>query len=90
MSGFGAPPRSFGRPREEKDDGAPLVVIPPLQLPAVQVPLVLVVDHQSLEAAAGKIQELVRDAVLAGFAEAMGQMEQVTAEVAEELTTAPV
>lgn len=85
MGGFGAPARSFGRPREEQADNVPLVVIPPLQLPAVQVPLVLVVDQESLRAASAQIQQMVREAMLAGFGEAMGQVEVAAGEAEKEI-----
>lgn len=83
--GFGAPARSFGRAREEEKVESPVLVIPPLQLPQVQVPLVLVVDAQALAAAGEQIQRMVRQSILAGFSEAMGQAEVTVAETGGEL-----
>jgi hypothetical protein len=74
VTGFGAPPRSFGRSREDDKGELPLVVVPPLQLTSVQVPLVLVVDQEALQVVAAQIQQMVCSAVLAGFGEAMGQV----------------
>lgn len=67
--GFG----SFGR-REDPEEQTPLIVIPPVQLSAIQVPVQLVVDAAALAQAAERIQQMMRDAVLAGFTEAMEQV----------------
>lgn len=67
--GFG----SFGR-REEPPEQTPLIVIPPVQLAAIQVPVQLVVDTTSLAQAGALISQMMRDAVLAGFTEAMEQV----------------
>lgn len=71
-----APVESFGRPTEEP--AAPSVVLlPPVVLPGVQLPVTLVVDVTSLAEAAVVIQRMVADAIRAGFAEALNNVEAV-------------
>ncbi len=85
--GFDAPARSFGRREEKREEPVPVAVIPPLVLPPVQVPLVLVVDADALAKASMRIQEMVSAAVLDGVAQALGQVEDVSDEVAAELVS---
>lgn len=59
---------SFGRRPEQSD--VP-VILPPVQMPSVQLPVVLVVDATSLRDASAAITQMVAEAVRAGFAEAM-------------------
>lgn len=64
---------SFGR-REEPEEQQPLIIVPPVLLTAIQVPVQLVVDATALAAAGALIQQMMRDAVAAGFTEAMEQI----------------
>lgn len=66
-------PRSFGR-RDEPKEQFPVVMIPPLRMSEIQLPLVLVVDSQSLETAAKQIEAMVKNAVLSGFNLAMDEV----------------
>ncbi len=78
---------SFGRGRDRPRQD-PVVLVPPLQLTQVQVPLVLVLDPQALQLAAGQVEAMIREAVLRGFDGAVqdlgGQAEQPAADTRPE------
>jgi hypothetical protein len=58
---------SFGRPQK------PEQVLPPLMLPAVQIPAMLAIDAASMAAVVDQIREQVARAVREGFAQAVGE-----------------
>lgn len=66
---------SFGRrPEPPIDDSGP-VILPAVIMPPVQVPIILIVDQDSLAAAGAQIQEIVAGAVRAGFAAALADQD---------------
>lgn len=66
---------SFGRRPEPVQEMPGPVVLPAVHLPPVRVPIVLIVDVDSLAAASGQIAAMVADAVRAGFAQAVQELE---------------
>lgn len=72
------PPASFGRP-EPGPEPTPLVdpvaVRMPEKLPAVEVPIVLTVDPQSLVEASRQLTDMVMNAVRAGYSQAVADVE---------------
>lgn len=59
---------SFGRPQERPEQ-----VLPPMMLPAVQIPAMLAIDAASMAKVVDQIREQVAQAVRAGFAQALGE-----------------
>ncbi len=58
---------SFGGRRQPADQPAAAVLLPPVQMPPVTVPVVLVVDVESLAYASEQISQMVYEAVRSGF-----------------------
>lgn len=72
------PPASFGR--SDSGDAAAALVEPvavrmPERLPAVEVPVVLTIDPESLEAASRQLTDMVLHAVRAGYSQAVADVE---------------
>lgn len=75
--GFGAPPSSFGRPREPEPepglggfDGPPV-----LAFPKARMPIEVVADEQSLRVFAERIRAAIADALMSAFDDAVTGME---------------
>jgi hypothetical protein len=68
-----APVESFGRRAEPEQPG--IALLPPIAIPAIQLPVKLVVDPTSLTKAAAAIEAMVAAAVRAGFADAISDVE---------------
>lgn len=74
--GVNDPPRSFGRSEPEPEqDLVPVIGLPPIAIPAVHVPVVLMVNSESLVDLAEQIKQAVKAAVVAGFHEALAEAE---------------
>ncbi len=69
------PVQSFGRRTGPEEQVAGPVILPAVQMPPVQLPIVLVVDVESLAVAAEQITEMVTRAVRAGFVRAVEDIE---------------
>lgn len=66
--------QSFGRPTQQPEQVLPTLVMPPVQIPAV-----LVITPESMQAMREQIREQVAEAVREGFAQAVGDYDPDTA-----------
>ena len=67
---------SFGMGAAAPEPPEPVVLIPPIQLDSVQLPVVLVVDPESLARMAETIRDAVTAAVIAGVGTAMDSLDE--------------
>ena len=68
--------QSFGRGRETPEQVAPVMVMPPVQIPAT-----LTIDAGSMAAVTDQIRRMVAAAVRAGFHDALGEHDPEAAAV---------
>lgn len=66
---------SFGMPQPAPELPEPIVLIPPIQLDSVQLPVVLVIDPESVDRLSETIRDAVHAAVLAGVGTAMDSLD---------------
>jgi hypothetical protein len=84
------PPASFGRaydgPAEDPEVQTvePIAVTMPTGLPAVELPLVLAIDPESLVAASRQLTDMVLHAVRAGYSQAVTDVEDASEDADED------